>query len=197
MSLAPERAMLGRGHPVRLVQTLVKAGLILAVIAATLGGAVALGSTLFEAPPRDAAEFAARVEAGSTHAPPTRKLTAAERRYVLDLADLCAARNERLRGLERRVKSVDVVGRLRGWRAIFADYSENFAALPAPRRYEAGADRVGDLGRAMLDLTDGALEAKRAGDREGFEAKTRAAELLDARYDEAVLRLDSPACITA
>jgi hypothetical protein len=182
---------------VRLVQTLVKAGLILAVIAATLGGAVALGSTLFDAPPRDAAEFAAQIEAGSTHAPPTQKRTADERRYVLDLGDLCAARNERLRGLERRVKSVDVVGRLRGWRAIFADYSEGFAALAPPRRYQAAADRVGDLGQAMLDLTDGALEAKRAGDREGFEAKTRAAELLDARYDQAVLHLDAPACVTA
>jgi hypothetical protein len=181
---------------VRLVQTLVKAGVILAVIAATLGGAVALGSTLFDAPPRDAAEFAAQIEAGSTHAPPSRKRTAAERRYLLDLGDLCAARNERLRGLERRVKSVDVVGRLRGWRAIFADYSEDFGALATPRRYQAAADRVGDLGRAMLDLTDGALEARRGGDREGFEAKTRAAELLDARYDQAVLHLDAPACVT-
>jgi hypothetical protein len=197
MRLTPERAMLGRGHPVRLLQTLVKAGLILAVIAATLGGAVALGSTLFEAPPRDAAEFAARIEAGSTHAQPARRRTAAERRYVLALSDLCAERNERLRGLERRVKEVDVIGRLRGWRTIFADYSEEVATLEPPRGYQAAASRVGDLGSAMLDLVDGALEAKRAGDREGFEAKTRGAELLDARYDQAVIHLDAPVCATA
>jgi hypothetical protein len=188
--------MLGKGIPVRLVQTLVKAGLILAVIAATLGGAVALGSTLFEAPPRDAAAFAAQVEAGSTHVVPARKRTAAERRYVLALTDVCFDRNERLRALERRVKSVDVVGRLRGWRAIFAVYAEDFAALTAPPRYQAVADRVNDLGQAMLDLSDGALEAKRAGDREGFEAKTRAVELLDARYDQAVLHLGAPSCAT-
>jgi hypothetical protein len=181
---------------VRLVQTLAKAVLILAVIAATLGGAVALGSTLFEAPPRDAAEFAARVEAGSTYAAPGQKRTAAERRYVLAVGSLCGERNERLLGLERRVKEADVPGRLRGWRAIFAAYSEDFAALEPPQRYRAGADRVGDLGRAMLALTDGALEAKRAGDLEGFEAKTRAAELLDARYDQAVLHLEAPACAT-
>jgi hypothetical protein len=182
---------------VRLVKTLVKAGLILAVIAATLGGAVALGSTLFEAPPRDAAEFAARVEAGSTHAAPAQKRTAEERAYVLGLSDLCAERNERLRGLERRVKSADLIGRLRGWRTIFAAYSEDFAALKPPRRYQAAADRVGDLGTAMLALTDSAFEARRRGDLQGYEAKTRAAELLDARYDQAVLHLDAPACATA
>lgn len=181
----------------RLVKTLVKAGLILAMIAATLGGAVALGSTLFEAPPRDAAEFAARVEAGSTHAAPAQKRTAEERAYVLGLSDLCAERNERLRGLERRVKSADLIGRLRGWRTIFAAYSEDFAALKPPRRYQAAADRVGDLGTAMLALTDSAFEARRTGDLQGYEAKTRATELLDARYDQAVLHLDAPACATA
>ena len=41
------------------------------------------------------------------------------------------------------------------------------------------------LDRGMLALTDEALEARRAGDRELFEAKLAAAELLDARYDEA------------
>ena len=181
----------------RLAQTLVKAGLILAVIAATLGGAAALGSTLFDTPPRNAAEFAARVEAGSTHAEPAEKRTAADRHYVLALNDICAERNERLRALERRVKEVDVVGRLRGWRVILADHVEGFAALEAPRRYQAAADRVDDLGRTMLALADGALAAKRAGDREGFEAKRRATELVDARSDQAVLHLDAPACATA
>ena len=82
--------MEGWGTPVRLAQTLVKAAVILALIAATLGGAVALGSTLFEAPPRDAAEFAARIEAGSTHAPPSAKHSVDERRYILAVSELCA-----------------------------------------------------------------------------------------------------------
>ena len=100
----------------RLVQTLAKAVVILAVIAATLGGAVALGSTLFESPPRDAAEFAARVEAGSTYAPPAETRTAAERRYILAVGELCAERNEQVHDLEERVPAADSVGRLRGWR---------------------------------------------------------------------------------
>ena len=50
------------------------------------------------------------------------------------------------------------------------------------------------LDRGMLDLTDEALEARRAGDRELFEAKLAAAELLDARYDEAASALGAPVC---
>jgi hypothetical protein len=179
---------------VRLAQTLVKAALILVVIALALGGAVALGSTLFEAPPRDAAEFAARVEAGSRHAEPAEKRTAAERRYVLELGELCAERNERLGDLERTVAEADRVRRLRSWRAVFADYAEDFAALRPPRRYRADATRAAALAQGMLDLANGALEARRGGDRESFETKTRGVELLAARHDRAMLRLDAPVC---
>jgi hypothetical protein len=179
---------------VRLAQTLVKAALILAVIALALGGAVALGSTLFEAPPRDAAEFAARVEAGSRHAQPDEKRTVAERRYVLALGELCAERNERLGDLERTVPEADRVRRLRSWRAVFAEYADGFAALRPPRRYRADAMRAAALAQGMLDLTDGALEARRGGDREAFDAKARGVELLAARLDQAVLRLDAPVC---
>jgi hypothetical protein len=181
---------------VRLVRTLVKAASILAVIALALGGAVALGSTLFEAPPRDAAEFAARVEAGSRHAQSTQKRTVGERRYVLALAELCTERNERLGDLERTVAEADRVRRLRAWRAVFADYAEDFAALAPPRRYRADARRAAALAQGMLDLTDGALEARRDGDRETFEAKAKGVELLDARHDQAVGRLGAPICVT-
>jgi len=189
--------MLARGTPVRLAQTLAKAGVILAVIAVALGGAVALGSSLFDAPPRDAAEFAARIEAGSTHAVPPHKRTAAERHYILELSDLCADLNERLGDVERKVSEADRVARLRGWRTIFAAFSEDFAALPPPDNYADAAARASDLSQAMLDLAGGALEARRSGDRETFEAKVRGGELLDARYDQAVLRLDAPACATS
>ncbi|MGH3042483.1 MAG: hypothetical protein ACRDNG_12235 [Gaiellaceae bacterium] len=180
----------------RFAQTLVKAALILAVIAVALGGAVALGSTLFEAPPRDAAEFAARVEAGSRHALPVQKRTVAERRYVLALGELCGERNERVDKLELAVDEADRVRRLRSWRAIFADYAEDFTALSPPRRYRTDAARVAALAQGMLDLTDGAHEARRGGDRETFEAKARGVELLDARHDQAMLRLDAPVCAT-
>jgi hypothetical protein len=188
--------MLRWGHPVRLVRTLVKAASILAVIALALGGAVALGSTLFEAPPRDAAEFAARIEAGSRHAQPRERRTVAERRYMLALAELCTERNERLGDLERTVAEADRVRRLRAWRAVFADYANGFAALAPPRRYRADATRAAALARGMLDLSDGALEARRGGDRETFAAKARGVELLDARHDQAVRRLDAPVCAT-
>jgi hypothetical protein len=181
---------------VRLAQTLLKAALILAVIAVALGGAVALGSTLFDAPPRDAAEFAAQIEAGSVHAATREKLTKAERRYVLELTALCQERNEDLLALERRVKAADQAARLRGWRTLFAGFSADAAALATPPAYEEAAARSADLVEAMLAVADGALEAKRNGDRETFEAKTRAADLLEARYDQAVLRLDAPACAT-
>ena len=194
MSRARERAMLGWGSPVRLAQTLVKAVSILAVIAVTLGGAVALGSTLFEPPPRNAAEFAARVEAGSTHAPPAEKPTATERRYVLAVGELCAKRNERLRDLALQVSEADRVATLRGWRAIQADYAAGFEALAPPRLFREDAARAAALERSMIELADGALAARSSGDRDGFETKTRAVELLGQQYDAAMLRLQAPVC---
>ncbi len=194
MSAAGERAMQGRGQPVRLAQTLVKALLILAVIAATLGGAVALGSTLFEPPPSDAAEFAARVAAGSTHAPAPERRSAAERRYILAVSELCAERSERLRDLELRVAEADRVGRLRGWRAIQAGYAADFAALAPSQQLRQAAAEARSLDQGMLDLADEALEAHRTDDREVFDTKAKAVELLQARRDQTMLRLDAPAC---
>jgi hypothetical protein len=179
---------------VRLAQTLVKAAVILALIAATLGGAVALGSTLFEPPPRDAAEFAARVEAGSTHAPPAVKRTATERRYILDVDELCAKRNERLRQLETRVSEADPVATLRGWRAIHADYAADFASLAPPRVFRATATRAKALDRSMLALAAAALEARSSGDREEFETKARATELLGQQHDAVMIQLEAPVC---
>lgn len=186
--------MLPWGNPVRLLNTLAKAVVILAVIAATLGGAVALGSTLFESPPRDAAEFAARIEAGSTHAPPAAKRTQAERRYLLAVGALCRERNEEVQQLEERVPAADPVARVRGWRRIQAAHAEAFASVEAPRSFRDGAARVATLDESMVELADSALEAWRAGDRDAFEAKLAAAELLDARYDTAVRVLDAPVC---
>ncbi len=189
--------MQGWGQPVRLAQTLVKAAVILALIAVTLGGAVALGSTLFESPPRDAAEFAARIEAGSTHAPQAVKHTTAERRYILDLSELCAKRNERLRELETRVAEVARVARLRAWRAIQADFAADFEELTPPRLFREGAARAIALDHSMIDLADDALEASRASDRDGFDTKAEAVELLDRQHDAAMVSLEAPVCAAA
>jgi hypothetical protein len=179
---------------VRLAQTLVKAVVILAVIAVTLGGAVALGSTLFEPPPRDAAEFAARVEAGSTHAAPAERRTAAERRYILDVSELCAGRNERARDLELKVSEADEIAWLRAWRVIQADYAADFESLLPPRVFREDAARAIALDQSMLDLTADALEARRSGNREAYETKMRAAELLDEQSDAAMVSLEAPVC---
>jgi hypothetical protein len=194
MSRRPERAMQAWGHPVRLAQTLVKAAVILALIAATLGGAVALGSTLFESPPRDAAEFAARIEAGSTHAAPAQRRTAAERRYILDVSELCAKRNERVRDLELKVSEADEIAWLRSWRVIQADYAVDFEALAPPRVFREDALRAIALDQSLLDLTADALEARRSGERETYETKMRAAELLDEQSDATMARLEAPVC---
>jgi hypothetical protein len=179
---------------VRLAQTIAKAMVILAVIAATLGGAVALGSTLFDSPPRNAADFAARIEAGSTHAAPAAERTAAERRYVIRLSELCTDRAEGLGDLERRLEAGDELGLLRGRREILAAYAEDFVALAPPRRFRADAREAAGLDQSMLDLAEGALAARRAGDREAYEDKLRAAELLEERSDQVMLRLEAPAC---
>jgi hypothetical protein len=194
MSRARERAMQHWGHPVRLAQTLVKAAVILALIAATLGGAVALGSTLFEPPPRDAAEFAARVEAGSTHAPPAVKHTAAERQYILSVSEICAERNERLRKLDVRVNEADKVATLRGWRAIRANFAADFEALTPPRFFRETAMRAMALDRSMLALSADALEAHDSGDIDGFDTKAEAVALLGQQADEAMIRLEAPVC---
>ena len=189
--------MLPWENPVRLAQTLAKAAVILAIIAATLGGAVALGSTLFESPPRDAAEFAARIEAGSTHAPPAEKRTPTERRYVLAVAAACAERNQEILDLDHRVSAGDEIAQTRARRRIQADFASDFVALSPPERFQSTAARMSALDQGMLDLADDALEARIAGDRELFEAKLGAAELLDARYDEAAHALGTPVCAAA
>lgn len=189
--------MQGWGHHVRLVRTLAKAVVILALTAVALGGAAALGGTLFDAPPRDAAEFAARVEAGSTHALPPETRTKAERAYILAAAELCTKRNERLRDLELRVQADDEVGRTQGWRRIQAEHAQAFADLTPPTRLRPLAARVATLEQGLLDLADGALAAHRNGDAKVFEAQLEAAKLLDGRYDQAVLGLDAPVCAAA
>jgi hypothetical protein len=46
----------------------------------------------------------------------------------------------------------------------------------------------------MIELADGALAARSSGDRDGFETKTRAVELLGQQYDAVMLRLQAPVC---
>jgi hypothetical protein len=127
---------------------LVKTLAVAALSAAALGGAAALGSNLFESPPKDAADFAERVEAGSTHIDPNRKPivppkptktsqsaternpTAAERRYVRTMNAWCVQQESDVAALSP-VYGADpleaYVSLSRRWRA-------RVAALVAPPR---------------------------------------------------------------
>jgi hypothetical protein len=178
----------------RLVRNLAKTIAILVIAVAVLGGAAALGSTIFEAPPRDAAEFEARVEAGSIHAAPAEKRTQTERAYALALNDLCSRTDKARADVERTV--LGKVPLLRAGQRLLADFDQEFSELAPPRRYREAAADVAHLDRGMLDLVDGALAAHAAGDLETYEAKLAARELLAARFRATMVRLDAPACTT-
>jgi hypothetical protein len=179
---------------VRLARPLLKLITVLAIVAAAFGGAVALASTLFEGPPKDAADFAQRIEDGSQHAKPPERSTAAERQYVLDLNDLCARTDEAYEDARRNQAGKARLQRLRSWRAVFAGFDREFKALTPPKRDRLEAANVVRLNRSTLALTDGAIAALRARDEEGYEAKVAATKLIDARFDQAVRRLGAPSC---
>lgn len=178
----------------RLARPLLKVIAVLVIVAAAFGGAVALASTLFERPPRDAAEFAALVEAASEHAGPPERSTAAERRYVLGLNDLCDRTEDAFADLRRDQAGKVRVQRLRSWRQVFARFDREFLALTPPKRNRLEAATVARLNRATLALTDGAIAALRAKDEEGYEAKVEATKIIDARFDETMRSLGAPSC---
>jgi hypothetical protein len=178
----------------RLARPLLKLITVLAIVAAAFGGAVALASTLFEGPPRDAAEFAERIEAGSEHAEPPERATSAERQYVLDLNDLCARTDDAYQEARRNQAGKARLQRLRSWRAVFADFDRGFRALTPPKSFRLEAANVTRLNRSTLALADGAIAALRAGDDEGYEARVAATKLIDARFDQAIRRLGAPSC---
>jgi hypothetical protein len=179
---------------VRLARPFLKLMTVLAIVAAAFGGAVALASTLFERPPRDAAEFAQRVEDGSKHAKPPERATAAERQYVLDLNDLCQRTDDAYQEARRNQAGKARLQRLRSWRAVFAEFDREFRAITPPKRDRLEAANVARLNRSTLALTDGAIAALRAGDEDGYDAKVAATKLIDVRFDQAMRRLGAPAC---
>jgi hypothetical protein len=179
---------------VRLARPLLKLITIVAIVAAAFGGAVALASTLFERPPRDAAEFAERVMDGSEHAEPPERATAAERQYVLDLNDLCDRTDDAYLQARRDQAGKTRLQRLRSWRAVFADFDRRFQALTPPKRDRLETANVTRLNRSTLALTDGAIAALRAGDEDEYEAKVTATKLIDTRFDQAIRRLGAPSC---
>jgi hypothetical protein len=136
---------------------LFKALFVLALAGAALGGAAAVGSTLFQSPPRDAAEFAEWVERGSEHIDPReskeraarlaklkkraerkqRKTkasgpTPAERRYGRTLSAWCVQQE---RDFDALGYPYDAEAWFDRWLALSRSWRARVAALDAPRRF--------------------------------------------------------------
>jgi len=152
MSTAPTRAMVSHeAYLMRLAKRLLKILTVLALAAAALGGAAALGSTLFQAPPRDAVEFAQRVEAGSTYwedvaererAAKGRRKPArgwkdrprAEARYLRSLDRLCTRERNTIDRLPTPKKRRETLTYLRRWLRVTRAHQKKARALDEPAR---------------------------------------------------------------
>lgn len=161
-----------------MAKKLFKALVVLVVVIAALGGAAAVGSTLFENPPRDAAEFAEWIEAGSRHIDPNRKPpkakkkrsgkaeprkhagpTAAERRYGRTLSAWCVQQE---RDVDALGYPYDGKAWIASWIALSRSWRARVAALDAPRRfrderarYLRSWERLEGLGVRLVRTTSG------------------------------------------
>jgi hypothetical protein len=176
----------------RLVRRLFKLLVVVAAAAAVLGGAAALGSTLFEAPPRDAAEFAARVAAGSERSKPER--TRAEARYVRKLNALCSRVNGNFEALPRPHGLEEFVPYLESWQRLYRRFDADFRALPAPPRFRADARRIVELDRAALRVGAAAERAARRGHRHSFSVSVEESRKLDRSFDRVMRRIGATVC---
>jgi hypothetical protein len=180
-----------QGEHVRLARTLLKAAIVLAFAAAALGGAAALGSTLFEQPPRDAAEFAQRIEAGSTrHEREGTPRTAEEKRYVRRVNALCARYDAHTDALSGRKPAAILDGILRE-RRVFVG---RFRSLDAPGRYAKPAQRLLAVEAEVQPTLQAVAEALRRGASEPPPALKRKLDRLDAGYDVLLRDLEARKC---
>lgn len=177
------------------------------VAAAALGGAAAIGGTIFESPPKDLADWAERVEAGSRHADPNRarpqksksekkksgdadadrKPTTAERRYARTLSAWCIEQERDVAALGRFYTIGDFLALSRGWRS-------RVAALEAPPAFRDERERYL---RAWAKLDTIAVQMARANAANdsvaGLEAYDRWVHTAAAQSD-AALSMGADAC---
>jgi hypothetical protein len=176
----------------RLVRRLFKLLVVVAAAAAVLGGAAALGSTLFEAPPKDAAEFAARVAAGSERSKPER--TRAEARYVRELNALCTRMNRNFEALPQPDGLEEFATYLESWQRLLRGFDADFRALPAPSRYRADARRIVELDRAALQVGEAGERAAQRGHRHAFGVSAAQVKRLDRSFDRVMRRIGANVC---
>ena len=176
----------------RLVRRLFKLLVVVAAAAAVLGGAAALGSTLFEAPPKDAAEFASRVAAGSERSKPER--TRAEARYVRKLNALCTRMNKDFGALPRPDGLEELATYLESWQRLLRGFDADFRALPAPPRYREDARRIVELDRAALRVGAAGERAARRGHRHAFGVSAAQGKRLDRSFDRVMRHIGATVC---
>ncbi|MGH3091047.1 MAG: hypothetical protein ACRDOG_01765 [Gaiellaceae bacterium] len=176
----------------RLVRRLFKILVVVAAAAAVLGGAAALGSTLFEGPPKDAAEFAERVASGSERSRPER--THAEARYVRRLNALCTRMNRDFDALPRPGGLEEFGTYLESWQGLVRSFDADFRALPAPPRYRADARRIVELDRAALRVGAAGERAARRGHRHAFGVSAAEGKRLDRSFDRVMRRIGASVC---
>jgi hypothetical protein len=176
----------------RLVRRLFKILVVVAAAAAVLGGAAALGSTLFEAPPKDAAEFAERVAAGSERSRPER--TRAEAGYVRRLNALCTRMNRDVDRLRQPDGLEEFAMFLGSWKLLVRGFDADFRTLSAPPRYRADARRIVELDRAVLRVGAAAERAARRGHRHSFSVSMEERKRLDRSFDRVMRRIGATVC---
>ena len=178
----------------RLARSLIKALIVLAVAAGALGGAAALGSTLFEEPPRDAAEFAQRVENGSERAV-DEKRTRAERRFARRLTALCLRQRPAEDELGVPASVAELPALYRRARPVALRHRAQVAALETPRSHRDEMRELLSLDRRSVALLDRLVERLAAGDRAAFEEMRLGLDRIKARSDELLARVGGVGCI--
>jgi hypothetical protein len=188
----------------RLVRRLINVLVAAAVAGGALGGAAALGSTLFENPPRDAAEFAQWVEAGSTQAdadadrakPAARGPTPAERRYVRRLNAMCARQEREAEALRHPRTRREMLEYIERSLPMARRHHEEFRRLDPPRSYRDESARLLALDRSGLRTIEAMRSAFLRRDRGAYEASVAKLNLLVIRLDRIFRRMRADSCLS-
>lgn len=189
----------------RLARKLAKTVIVLAVAAAALGGAVALGSTLFERPPRDAAEFAARADgvaatgrrAGTALPAGKRRSTAAKARarYVRALDASCRRQIGEFEALGRPQTLAELETYLERVLALARRYDGESLGVRTPPALRDEEARYEALSGEGLDLLERMLDAARRSDPDTIALLgTRLLDVAD-RQNEQARRIGALDCV--
>ena len=191
--------MLRWGEAVRLARKLLKTVVVLAVAAAALGGAAALGSSLFERPPRDAAEFAARAGgAGGAGAPAradARRPARAKRRYVRALEASCRQQLEDVEALGRPGTLAELETYLERVLALARHYQGESLGVKTPPALRDDERRSEALGEEGIDLLEQMLAAARRGEPDTLSLLAAALIELGEKQNELFRRLGARDCV--